>query len=116
MDAPVASAAARARSSATLETSSAVTSQPRSASQTASAPSPQPTSSARPGASRSTSATSAPFGRPLQTRSASAYRASQSGPPAVGFIPPPFEGPRSTARERIHHPEGHFPYVDPPSA
>jgi len=41
-----------ARSSATPETSSAVTSQPPLASQTASAPSPQPTSSTRPGLSR----------------------------------------------------------------
>ena len=44
--------------------------QPLRASQTASAPSPQPTSRAVPGARPETSATSAPFGSPLQIWSA----------------------------------------------
>lgn len=64
-DAPSFRACPAATSSATVETSSPVTSQPRWASQMASAPSPQPTSSTRPGVSAATSATSAPFGQPL---------------------------------------------------
>jgi hypothetical protein len=75
------SAAVAARCSAVSDTSIAVTRQPRPASQMASAPSPHPTSRAVPGSRSLTSATRAPFGSPLHTCSASAYRLSQSASP-----------------------------------
>src|SRR3954454_3031997 len=102
---PACRACRAARSKATSDTSSAVTSQPRSASHTASAPSPQPTSRARPGGRPATCVTSAPLGLPLQTLSASAYRASHAATlPASARAPWSFSGPPCCGRDAVTSP------------